>query len=57
MKKKENEFNNPERIYGNPASWLDKAAAVGGILTLGTSHWVKWIPTVYSGGRSIYNNW
>ena len=28
MKKKENEFNNPERIYVNPATLLDKGAAV-----------------------------
>ena len=28
MKKKENEFNSPERIYGNPDSLLDKGAAV-----------------------------
>ena len=44
-------------MYGNPASWLDKGMAVGGILTLGTSHWVSWIPSWYSAGRATYQNW
>jgi len=44
-------------IYGNPASCLDKRMAVGGMLTLGKSHWVSWIPKAYSGARATYQNW
>ena len=57
MIKKGNDFNSPARIYGNSASWLDKGAAVVGILTLGVSHWESNIPTWYSVYRATSENW
>ena len=36
---------------------IDKVAAVGGILTLGTSHWVSNIPSWYSAVRTWQENW